>query len=164
MFTSLNLFDKYNDNNIPNCPIYCGIEHIHKGEDMNNRMEYDKGDVYDIFEEKSKSFDDAITSLNEQGLGGDFLMSLAMGSVGGGIKINSLSEAFKLAYKFKGLANIPAYLRSPWAKSKGFRKTGITEGKATKNDPLFKALERFDEKGQKIPKSRTIDFLLDPKK
>ena len=51
---------------------------------MNNRMEYDKGDVYDIFEEKSKSFDDVMTSLNEQGIGEDFMLSLVMGSVGGG--------------------------------------------------------------------------------
>ena len=129
---------------------------------MNNRMEYDKGDVYDIFEEKSKPFDTAMANLEEAGLGEDFLLSLVMGSVGGGIKpIKSLSEAFKLADKFKGLANIPAYLRAPFAKSKGFRKVGVTEGKATPNDPLFKALKKFDSKGEKIPPSRTIDFLLD---
>jgi hypothetical protein len=84
MFTSLNLFDKYNDDKMPSCPIYCGVEHVHKGEDMNNRMEYDKGDVYDIFEEKSKSFDNVMTSLNEQGIGEDFILSLVMGSAGGG--------------------------------------------------------------------------------
>ena len=123
------------------------------------RMEYDEGDVYDIFEEKSKPFDDTMARLNEQGIGEDFILSLIMGSVGGGIKINSLSDAFKLADKFKGLANIPSYLRS--AKSKGFRKTGVATGKATKNDPLFKALERFDKTGERIPPKRTIDFLLE---
>ena len=102
------------------------------------RMEYDKGDVYDIFAEKSKPFDDNWAKLNEQGIGEDFLLSLVMGSVGGGIKIKSLSDAFKLADKFKGLVNIPPYLRSPWAKSKGFRKVGATEGKATSNDPYLK--------------------------
>ena len=160
MFASINLFDEYNDNKIPSCPIYCGIEHIHKGGNM-ERMEYDKGDVYDIFEEKSKPFDDAMASLNEQGIGEDFILSLVMGSIGGGIKINSLSDAFKLADKFKGLTNIPAYSRTPFAKSKGFRKGGTSEGKATPNDPLFEALKKFDSKGEKIPPSRTIDFLLD---
>ena len=124
------------------------------------RMEYDKGDIYDIFEEKSKTFDDTIVSLKEAGLGEDFLLSLVMGSVGGGIKINSLSDAFKLADKFKGLGNIPAYLRSP-SKPKGFRKTGVTQGKATPNDPMFEALKKFDSKGEKIPLKRTIDFLLE---
>ena len=158
MFTSLNLFDEYNDNKIPSCPIYCGIEHIHKGGNM-ERMEYDKGDVYDIFEEKSKPFDDTMARLNEQGIGEDFILSLVMGSVGGGIKINSLSDAFKLADKFKGLVNIPSYLRS--AKPKGFRKVGTSEGKATPNDPLFEALKKFDSKGERIPPKRTIDFLLE---
>jgi hypothetical protein len=90
----------------------------------------------------------------------ELMLGLVMGSAGGGIKINSLSQAFKLADKFKGLSNIPAYLRFPWAKSKGFRKTGITKGKATQNDPLFEAMKRYDSKGQEIPKSRTLEYLI----
>lgn len=129
---------------------------------MNNRMEYDKSDVYDIFEEKSKPFDDVIKELNDSGIGEDFLLSLVMGSVGGGGKgIKSISELFNLAKKYpKG---IPAYLRQApkEVKPKGFRKVGMTEGKATPNDPLFEALKKFDSKGEKIPPSRTIDFLLD---
>mgnify|MGYP003120776044 CR=1 FL=1 len=76
------------------------------------------------------------------------------------ISIKSLADAFKLAKRFKGLDNIPAYLRSPWAKEKGFRKVGITTGRATPNDPMFEALKKFDSKGEKIPPSRMIDFLL----
>lgn len=125
-------------------------------------MEYDKSDVYDIFEEKSKPFDDVIKELNDSGIGEDFLLSLVMGSVGGGGKgIKSISELFNLAKKYpKG---IPAYLRQApkEVKPKGFRKVGMTEGKATPNDPLFEALKKFDSKGEKIPPSRTIDFLLD---
>lgn len=132
---------------------------------MNNRMEYDKGDVYDIFEEKSKPFDDVIKELNDSGIGEDFLLSLVMGSVGGGGKgIKKMSELFKrfdLAKKYQ--EGIPAYLRQApkEVKPKGFRKVGMTEGKATPNDPLFEALKKFDSKGEKIPPSRTIDFLLD---
>ena len=87
--------------------------------------------------------------------------SLAIGMVGGGGKIKNLAHAFKLAKKFGGLSNIPAYLRAPFAKTKGFRKVGMTEGRATPNDPLFKALERFDSKGEKIPPKRMLDFLID---
>ena len=129
---------------------------------MNNRMEYDKGDVYSIFEEKSKPFDDLTSKLDELGVDEDLLLSLVMGSVGGGGKgIKSISELFDLAKKFP--RGIPAYLRQApkEVKPKGFRKVGITEGKATPNDPLFEALKKFDSKGEKIPPSRTIDFLLD---
>ena len=125
---------------------------------MNSRMEYDKGDVYDIFEEKSKPFDDVVKELNDSGIGEDFLLSLVMGSVGGsGKSIKRMSDLFKrfdLAKKHP--EGIPAYV-----KPKGFRKVGITEGKATPNDPLFEALKKFDSKGEKIPLNRTIDFLLD---
>ena len=88
-------------------------------------------------------------------------MDLAMGMIGGSGKIKSLAQAFKLAKKFGGLDNIPAYLRAPFAKTKGFRKVGMTKGRATPNDPMFEALKKFDSKGEKIPPQRMIDFLID---
>lgn len=128
-------------------------------------MEYDKGDVYDIFGEKSKPFDDLTSKLDELGVDEDFLLSLVMGSVGGsGKSIKRMTDLFKrfdLAKKHP--EGIPAYLRQvpKEVKPKGFRKVGMTEGKATPNDPLFEALKKFDSKGEKIPLNRTIDFLLD---
>ena len=57
----------------------------------------------------------------------------------------------------------PAYLRRgmklPAPESKGFRKTGITKGTATPNDPLFEAMKKFDTQGNIIPRQRMLEFL-----
>ena len=33
LFIILNLFDNYNETTIPDCPLYCSVEHTHKGID-----------------------------------------------------------------------------------------------------------------------------------
>lgn len=81
---------------------------------------------------------------------------LSMTPVGALKSTKSLAELFKLAAKYP--RGVPAYLRKPIT-SKGFRKTGITTGKATPNDPIFNSMNRFDRYGEKIPRERLIDFL-----
>ena len=103
-------------------------------------MEYDKGDVYNVFEEKSKPFDDNIASFEEAGLGEDFLLSLLMGSVGGGIKINSLSDVFKLAVisrSNKGLSpKLNGELRAKYQVDSHRHAEGFSVD-ASKNVPFF---------------------------
>ena len=71
-------------------------------------MEYDKGDIYEIFGEKSKTFDDTIANLEEAGIGEDFLLSLVMGSVGGASTGKGIMGALKgLAGRIKSKIKFP---------------------------------------------------------
>ena len=59
--------------------------------------------------------------------------------------------------------NVPGFPRIPNLPKPpvtGMRKTGISTGKATPNDPMWDALKYLDKSGNKIPPSRQLDFLL----
>ena len=101
MFTSLNLFDEYNENKIPPCPSYCGIEHVHKGEKMDLKKlqamiqpktavpDNTKQQAFEVFNDKSQEGDtikaNALGSLKQMGLSEEDILGIVMGSVGGGV-------------------------------------------------------------------------------
>ena len=99
MFAGLNLFDEYNYKKIPNCPSYCGVEHEHKGEEMDlkkiQEMIKPKSAVpdntrnmgYEVFGDKSQEGDtiktNALATLKEAGMTEEDILAMVMGGVGG---------------------------------------------------------------------------------
>ena len=121
MFASLNLFDKYNENKIPSCPNYCGIEHVHRGEKMDLKKlqamiqpntavpDNTKQQVFEVFADKSQEGDtiktNALGSLKQAGLTEEDILGIVMGSVGGGVGAGrGIMGALKgIGGKLKGL-------------------------------------------------------------
>ena len=56
-----------------------------------------------------------------------------------------------------GFPRIPNLPKPPVTE---MRKTGISTGKATKNDPMWDTFKLYDRYGDKIPPQRQLDFLL----
>ena len=100
IFTSLNLFDKYNEKKMPNCPSYCGVEHVHRGEKMDLKKlqemiqpksavpDNTKNQGFEVFGDKSQEGDiikeNAFKALAEAGMTEEDILGMVMGSVGGG--------------------------------------------------------------------------------
>tara|TARA_R110002096_G_scaffold321096_1_gene515185 strand:+ start:607 stop:1242 length:636 start_codon:yes stop_codon:yes gene_type:complete len=120
MFASLNLFDKYNENKIPSCPNYCGIEHVHRGEKMDLKKlqamiqpkaavpDNTKQNVFEVFADKSQEGDtiknNALSSLKQAGMTEEDILGMVMGSVGGGAAGKGVMGALKgIGGKLKGL-------------------------------------------------------------
>ncbi len=120
MFASLNLFDEYNKKNIPLCPSYCGIEHIHERETMDLKKiqemiqpnastpDNTKQQAFEVFNDKSQEGDtiksNALNALKEAGMTEEDILGMVMGSVGGGAGTGVMGALKGLKGGLKGLA------------------------------------------------------------